>query len=289
MKTYSALIVGCGDLGTRVGVTLHGRGWQVAGVRRDISRLPKGIAGYEANYTAPHSLDFMAAQQPDFILATFTPADRSLSGYESGFVLAMTNLLAGLGDHRPRHILAVSSTRVFAETAGGWVNEDSPLSTDDPRACILARAEQQLLDSGMSASVIRLAGLYGAPGGRLLSRVASGKLCSAQPVQYSNRIHRDDGAGFLAHLLLRAAAGESLGRVYIGVDDKPAPQYEVETWLAAQLGAGRQADSGLGDGDKPSVPAAAQHKRCRNKALHDSGYRLLYPCYQSGYRDVLAS
>jgi nucleoside-diphosphate-sugar epimerase len=287
MKTSSVLIIGCGDVGIRTGLLLLEQGWSATGVRRNTAKLPAAFAGRAANYTQPGSLDFMAQLRPDFVLATFNPADRSIAGYKAGFQIAMGNLLAGLGQHRPRQLLMASSTRVFAESNGGWVDEDSARSADDPWALEIIAAEQQLLDSGLPASVVRFAGIYGIPGGRLLSRIRRGELCPPTPVSYTNRIHREDCAGFLAHLLRSAEAGKTLLPIYIGVDDQPAPRYDVESWLAGQLGLEELVADQPAAGEEPTRHNTAGHKRCRNKALHDSGYRLIYPDYKSGYRALL--
>lgn len=288
MKTSSVLIVGCGDVGIRTGLLLKAQGWSVTGVRRDTTKLPAEFAGQAANYTQPGSLDCMAQLRPGFVLATFNPADRSVAGYKAGFRIAMGNLLAGLGQHRPRHILMASSTRVFFESNGGWVDEDSALTADDPWALEIIAAEQQLLHSGHNVSVVRFAGIYGVPGGRLLSRIRRGELCPAEPVSYTNRIHRDDCAGFLARLLLLAQTGEALLPIYIGVDDLPAPRYEVESWLAREMGLEDQLAVQSGAVDDPTRHNTAGHKRCRNTALHASGYRLIYPDYKAGYGALLA-
>lgn len=289
MKSTSVLIVGCGDLGIRTGTLLLQQGWRVAGVRRNTARLPEEFVHYAADYTQPSSLDFIEALRPDFVLATFNPADRSIAGYRAGFRSGMGNLLSGLGSHRPRHLLMASSTRVFAETAGGWVDETSALSTDDAWAQEIIAAERQLLDSAHSASVVRFAGIYGIPGGRLLSRIRRAELCPPLPVSYTNRIHRDDCAGFLAHLLQQANCGVPLEPVYIGVDDLPAPRYEVESWLAARMGLPLQESAESAAVLEPTRHNSAGHRRCRNRALRDSGYQLKYPDYKSGYADLLGS
>jgi hypothetical protein len=77
--------------------------------------------------------------------------------------------------------------------------------------------------------------------------------------------------------------------MYIGVDDCSAPRYEVESWLAAELGVTNQISEHPRITEEPTRHNTAGHKRCRNKALHDSGYQLVYPDYQSGYRAVLDS
>jgi nucleoside-diphosphate-sugar epimerase len=287
MKSSSVLIVGCGDLGMRSGRLLLQKKWHVTGVRRDTTKLPAEFAAREADYTRPGSLDFASQLRPDYVVATFNPFERSVEGYKKGFQVAMRNLLEGLGQHRPRHIIMASSTRVFAEAQGGWVDEDSPLSRDDPWALVIIDAERQLLDSDHSASVVRFAGIYGIPGGRLLARISRGELCPAEPARYTNRIHRDDCAGFLDHLLQRDQDGGALAPVYIGVDDNPAPRHEVESWLARKLGVDNR-DQGLPPPlDQPTRHNTAGHKRCRNGALRDSGYQLLYPDYRSGYGALL--
>ena len=66
----------------------------------------------------------------------------------------------------------------------------------------------------------------------------------------------------------------------IAVDNNPAPQFEVETWLVQALGLTKwQAGA--------STPRGGGHKRCRNLALTASGYALRYPDYRTGYSAVL--
>lgn len=288
MKSSSILIVGCGDLGIRTGSMLGDRGWIVTGLRRNVAKLPEFIEARAGNYTEQGSLDFVESLAPDFVLATFNPPDRSTAGYVKGFQQSMTNLLSGLGKHRPRHIIMTSSTRVFAESQGGWIDEDSALSQEDPWARAIIEGERQLLDSGQRASVVRFAGIYGIPGGRLLSRVRRGELCPPQPVSYTNRIHREDCAGFLAHLLLQGEAGADLEPVYIGVDDQPSPRYDVESWLASQMGVSELERPMPGNVSDPTRHNRAGHKRCMNARLHASGYQLIYPDYKAGYGALLA-
>lgn len=288
MKNSSVLIVGCGDLGIRAGTLLLQQGCRVTGVRRNTAKLPAEFSAHAADYTQPGSLHIAAQLQPDFVLAIFNPADRSVSGYRAGFATAMANLLSGLGPHRPRHMLMTSSTRVFAEAQGGWVDESSALATNDPWALEIITAERLLLDSGHSASVVRLAGVYGIPGGRLLSRIRRGELCPPEPVSYTNRIHREDCAGFLVHLVALANAGHVLQPVYVGVDDLPAPRYEVESWLAGEMGLDVERHFAPASTDEPTRHNAAGHKRCRNSALRASGYQLIHPDYKSGYAELLS-
>ncbi|MDX1735457.1 MAG: hypothetical protein R3228_13875 [Halioglobus sp.] len=288
MKSGTVLIVGCGDIGTRVGETLVGQGCRVVAVRRATDLLPAAFEAVAADYTEPGSLDFAADLQPDYVLAIFNPAGRSEAGYRRGFSGAMDNLLRGLDGHRPRHVLMSSSTRVFAERGGGWVDENSALTTDDAPALAIIDAEQALLRSGLPASVVRFAGIYGATGGRLLARIRRGELYPPEPLRYTNRIHRQDCSGFLLHLLGLARRGDTPAPVYIGVDNLPAPRHEVDAWLAAQLGVEPATAPAAGDAVE-GARGPAGHRRCRNNALRESGYALRYPDYRAGYAALLES
>jgi nucleoside-diphosphate-sugar epimerase len=281
MKRKSLLIVGCGDLGIRTGSALLAEGWEVHGARRSSGALPSGFSAHRADYSAPGGLENLRDLRPDTVVATFNPADRSVAGYLSGFVDGARNLVAVLGEHRPASVLFVSSTRVFAESHGGWVDETSSLSEHDEPALAIIEAERLVRSSGHAVSVVRFAGIYGHPGGHLLTRVARGELGPAAPGRWSNRIHRQDCAGFLCHLLRSAMAGDPLESVYIGVDDRPALQREVEEWLARQMGIDVVREP-------PPPRGEAVGKRCRNRLLHASGYELQFPDFRSGYGAVLA-
>jgi nucleoside-diphosphate-sugar epimerase len=282
MKGVTVLFLGCGDLGIRAGRSLLGIGARVIGVRRSAGRLPVAFETVTADYTQPGSLAVLETLAPDYVVTAFKPSGRDEAGYRLGFLDAANNLVEGLGAHRPRRVLFVSSTRVFAEKAGGWVDEDSPLTTDDLPACRIIDAERALSAAGLAVTSVRCSGIYGDSHGRLLSRIATGQLCPAEPVSYSNRIHRDDAGDFLAHLVRRDDAGDALAPSYIASDDCPVPQHEVELWLAGEMGI-----------DPASLRFDARrmvsgHKRCRNARLHASGYTLSYPDYRVGYGSVLA-
>lgn len=279
MSNNSLLLIGCGDLGQRVGKPLAREGWQVSAVRRSPPHGDTSFDWFAADYVAHGALDFAEDLRPDIVLTSFTPTSMDLEGYRRGFSDAATNVLQGLGSHRPQHLLMISSTRVYAEREGGWVDEYSPLSTEDKRATAIIDAEQQTLHSGLSASVVRFGGIYGDPHGRLLTRIGAGQITPAQPARYTNRIHRDDCAGFLLHLMRLAIKGEFPASIYNGVDNNPAPAHEVESWIATRLGV---------DPANAVAPARqpTHHKRCRNALLHASGYELRYPDYKAGYAAV---
>ena len=277
-RNPSVLLVGCGSLGLLVADALLSENWHVSAVRRNPPETPLNIQWFAADYTESGSLSFAQDLKPDYVVATLTPAAMDVDGYQRGFAGSASNLLRGLAEHRTKHLLMVSSTRVYAETAGGWVDEDSPLALRDPRASAIIDAELTFQQSGHPATAVRCGGIYGSLSNRLISRVATGKIAPSRPTRYTNRIHQQDCALFLVHLLTLSNQGKQPAQVYNCVDDSPAAAYEVETWLANAVGANSRADNN-------SAPRG--HKRCRNTRMHKTGYKLAYPNYRAGYTQLL--
>jgi nucleoside-diphosphate-sugar epimerase len=285
-REYTAAFVACGDLGARLAARLPAARWRKVGLRRDVSRLPPGMEAISADLTRPDSLAVLGELKPDLLLLTPTPLSRDAAGYEAGFAQAARNLVGALDGHRPRWACMLSSTRVYAEAQGAWVDEDSALRSDEAQAAAIIDAERTFLEAIPGSRVLRSAGLYGgkAPG-YLLRRITSGHLTPREPLRYSNRIHRDDVVGFLAWWLDRDRDlelhldQEPRERIYNLVDDAPVAQQEVERWLCEQLSLDWQPPA-----EALEPPA---HKRISNRRLRGTGYALQYPDYQSGYREIL--
>lgn len=276
------LFVGSGDLAIRTASALDTPA-RCIGLCRNPERLPAGIEGLAGDYTRRDAFAPVAGLAPDTILFTLKPDGRDTEGYRRGFLAPVQHLLATLGEHRPRRLLFVSSTRVYSENDGGWVDESAPVASGESPAGMIAAAEQALLACGHPTTLLRCAGLYGGPGARLLQRIARGELSPARPVHYGNRIHRDDAAGFIAWLIDREQDGRAPMDCYNVVDDDPAPQHSVDHWLAAAMSvAASDDDAG------PAPQATRGHKRVLNERLHASGYALRYPDFRSGYAAALA-
>jgi nucleoside-diphosphate-sugar epimerase len=188
---------------------------------------------------------------------------------------------------RPPAVLFTSSTAVYAQQDGEWVDEDSPTEPHQWSGLRMLEAEQLLAASGLSGTALRLGGIYGPGRTRLVEGVRSGRaLTRPGPARYTNRIHRDDAAGVLHHLVELALAGRELPDRLIGVDDEPADEAEVLHWLAARLGVPPPGEA------RPEAPAAgraATNKRCRNARLRALGYAFRYRTFREGYGELLES
>jgi nucleoside-diphosphate-sugar epimerase len=270
----TVLIAGCGDLGRRVGQRLAGQGSRVLGLRRHARGLPAGIEPLAIDLAAgvPH---LPAVDQVVFCAA---PDGGDAAAYRATYEMAWGNLLAALCalPTLPRRLVLVTSTRCYAQNDGSWVDEDSPVTARDAQTASLLRAESLLRESGLPGLVLRPAGLYGADEGPLMRSLRDGwARCASGPPRWGNRMHRDDAARAIVHLLGLAEPAP----LYLGVDSEPTDHavllQELAKWI--DVPAPESAD----------LPAAGVNRRCRNTRLLTSGFRLLYPTWREGYRALL--
>jgi nucleoside-diphosphate-sugar epimerase len=275
------VIAGCGDLGSALASRLMSRGFKVYGLRRNPDALPAGVEPIAADLTDPARPAGWPARV-DYLVYCPAAGQRDADLYRRLYVEGLQHVLAWLAESRQKpFVLQVSSTGVYAQSEGEWVTENSPALADSDTARALLAAEDTALRSGLPASVVRLAGIYGPGRNRLIEQVRAGVCVKPEPVQYSNRIHRDDAAALLEHLLLQAEDDELLAPCYLGVDDEPASLFEVTSWLAEQLGVTLRED-GPGIGRQGS-------KRCSNELAREAGWQPQYPSFREGYAAMLAA
>jgi len=276
------LIAGCGYVGSALGRLLLDGSHEVWGLCRKPVSLPAGIVPMSADLgLAPTLVDLPEGLDTVFYLASPGGSDDAL--YRMVYVQGLKNLLEALGrqNQRPRRVFFVSSTAVYAQRKGEWVDETSPTEPTHFSGRRLLEGEKIVRDGPFASTVVRFGGIYGPRRTQLIESVRSGRaVWRKSPPQWTNRIHRDDCAGALAHLM-RLERPEQL---YLGVDCEPAEQGAVMRWLAGALGAPVPRPVRAGD---PGLRAARGNKRCRNERLLASGYAFLYPTYREGYRALL--
>lgn len=271
-------MVGCGDLGIRLGKQLAAEGWRVSAVRRRVDPLPDNFNAITGDYTLRADLAGLIDLQPDYVVFTPLPTARDSAGYYQGYAAPVAQMAElGLLSSLKGGVL-VSSTRVYAQAGGDWVDESSPLTQTDPLAASIIEAERQFLAVCPGATVLRASGIYGEWPGMLIQRLQKG-LCSPDPDRISNRIHRDDLAGIMAFCLRRLEHGETNDPVYIASDQRPSQVGEVEAWLIQRLGLSAM---------KGVATSRLANRRCSSQLLRNAGYRFSYPDYQTGFSALMA-
>lgn len=270
----TVLIAGCGDLGGRVARLLLDQGRHVIGLRRQARALPPRVQALAADL----AVGVPRLPRVDQVVFCAAPDSGDAAAYRAVYETAWGNLLAAVcaAETPPRRVLLITSTRPYAQQDGGWVDEDSPVSARDAQTASLLRAECMLRDSGLPGLVLRPAGLYGAGEGPLLRSLREGRArCASGPPRWSNRMHRDDAARAIVHLLGLADPAP----LYLGVDCEPTDHAELLRELAAWIGVPAP--------ESAQLPPPAANRRCRNARLLASGFRFEYPSWREGYRAVL--
>lgn len=280
------LLLGCGDIAQRLASRL-GEKYTITGVRRQ----PRPVPGLELLQADCRALDDMrrVLQQPqDVIVMTMTPSDSSDLGYQQAYVDTMKTLLQALSEqaYQPRLILLVSSTSVYGQQQGEWVDEQSPTEPSHYSGKRLLEAERLLRVSPYRHCIVRFSGIYGPGRRRLIDQVIAGHGTAKTPLLYSNRIYIDDCVGVLAHLIEKQKT-RTIDPLYLASDSAPVALYEVKQWLAEQLGYGPEylqpkSLESLGRNLRSS-------KRCSNQRLLESGYLFECPTFREGYRRVLTA
>lgn len=273
------LIIGCGDIGQRLARRISPLGYSVTGLRRMATNDLDYLQYRQCDVTRPDEIRPVLAEGFDVIVISMTPAERSDAGYQKAYVETCQQLVAGLRELAltPRLILFVSSTAVYGQHDGSWVDETSPTQPEGFSGKRLLEAEQTLLGSGYHCSMVRFSGIYGPGRNRLIEQVINQR-ASASP-HFTNRIHAEDCAGALAHLIERDKK-QPLDTVYLATDSTPTPMVEVVTWIAQQLG--------INDFLAADAMNERGNKRISNQRLLDTGHRLDYPDFRLGYRELLA-
>lgn len=255
-------VFGLGYTASRVAETLRARGWHVDAT---------GRAG---------NLDFADHER---VRAALSRADRVLSSVppsEDG-----DPVLDTYGDDLVTHKhLYLSSTGVYGDTGGAWVDESAPIGTGRRTA----RAECDARWLAMGAHVLRLPGIYG-PGRSALDRVRQGKAHRIDlPGQVFSRIHVDDiVAGVVAVLESQPPAG-----AYNLADDRPSSQNAVIEEACGLLG--REPPPLLSLDEAGLSPMArgfyAENRRVANgRAKRVLGWRPRYPSFREGLAALLGT
>ncbi len=269
------LIAGCGYVGRALGLRLVAKGAEVWGLRRSNSYSGDGIRPIVADLTDPDTLRDLPADLDAMVYAA-SAGGSTPEAYEAAYLSGLRNLLAKV---EPRRLIFVSSTAVYGDRQGAWTDEETPAEPDHFSGRILLEAEQIALRSPVPAVTLRLGGIYGPGRDRLVREVAEGRATRPAEPLFTNRIHRDDAAGAIAHLL----ALDLPEPIYLGVDSEPADLGAIYAWIAARLGVPEPTTaSAPGDGR-----LTRGSKRCSNARLVASGYSFLYPTFREGYGELL--
>ena len=259
--------------------------WQVTGTTRIVvqktARLPQiTYIDYSNQNKAKSHLE-----KATHLLISIPPmaeiGDLVLSDY-SNCVLEICSNLKWIG--------YLSTTGVYGDYQGNWVDETDPTKPNSSRAIARMNAESQWLKlehvSGIPVQIFRLAGIYGV-GRNAFEQLKKGNYqCVYKPNHYFSRIHVED----IAQVLLASMNAPQGGQIYNVSDDMPAPNHEVMAFAAHLLGMETLETvpyecAILSDMAKDFYT----HSRrvCNDKIKKKLGIELKYPSYREGLSALL--
>lgn len=275
------LIVGCGYVGSVLAAELVAEGQAVFGLRRSDAPLPDGVARVRADVSRPIAAGVLPSEL-DAVVYAVAAKSRDEAVYRAAYVDGLGHVLDALlaAGAVPRRVVFTSSTAVYGQHGGEWVDEAAPTQPKAFSGRILLEAEARLAEAPIETVSLRLGGIYGPGRTSRLRAVAQGKVSvRAGAPHYTNRIHRDDAASAIKHLL----HVPTLPAIVLGVDDEPADERVVIEWMAAALGAAPPRVVA----PEEATPPRAGSKRCRNTLLRSLGYAFRYPTFRDGYATLL--
>jgi len=262
------LIAGAGDLGSRVAHLLHAGGALVTAINRS-----GGEGQSAADLSSAHDIAPLVARA-DAIIFTAAPSDRSEQAYRALYIDGLQNILHA---RKAQPILFCSSTAVYGENNGAWVDESTATQPSAFNGRILVEAEN-LLRAGDTA--LRLGGIYGprfspSAGENSVRDFARRQaLSGAAPLahHWTNRIHTADAARAIVFALNLHSRPLKLNVV----DNEPCTQqalYDSQRIAAGLL-------------PVPPVDTPVSGKRVANTRLRQLGFTCEYPSHREGYASI---
>jgi nucleoside-diphosphate-sugar epimerase len=256
------------------------QGWRVIGTTRNPAKADQFRDEGVEPLMWPGDLEWVL-EEATHILCSAAPDAKG-----DPFLQAMPEI----GRSKAGWVGYLSTTGVYGDHDGGWVDEETPLTPQSDRGRQRVLAEGQWLATGLPVHIFRLAGIYG-PGRGPFEKVRDGTARRIiKPGQVFGRIHVDD----IAQVLEASIRHPNPGAAYNVCDDNPCPPQEVIGY-AAQL---------LGMPEPPAVPFEvveptmtpmakgfySESKKVRNDRIKDElGVKLLYPDYPQGLAALLAT
>jgi nucleoside-diphosphate-sugar epimerase len=268
------LIAGCGYVGTAAASLFLERGWEVTGW----TRSGRALARDRAQAIKLRAVDVRRLEQVkrhafacDVAIYCASSSGGTPYHYRRLYGDGVRNVMDAFPKAR---LIFTSSTSVYTQRDGSWVNEDSPTQPALSKPRILLRAEEAVLER--AGIVLRLGGIYGPGRSYFFRHVKDGTAAISAVDRYVNQIHRDDAAAAILFFAERSQLEwPCLCNV---VDNEPAPRNEILRWLAQQL------EQQLLLSDQAPLPKRGlTNKRVSNARLRALGWSPRYPTYKQGF------
>lgn len=220
------LFIGYGKTSQRVAKQLFEQGHQIT----TISRSPKTDEFATHLIQDVHQLDLTHVPAVDWVYVLLSPSQSTVEAYQQTYVNSVAPIIKVLKHYPVKKVVVVSSTRVYGENAGERIDDDSIMQPSDEQGRLLLKMEQLYQQAfPKQCIIIRPTGIYGTSIARMIKLAEQTK--TYPQIHWSNRIHIDDLARFIAQLIHVEHPENS----YIVSNNQPIPLHEIIQWFQRQL------------------------------------------------------
>lgn len=257
-------------------------GWSVIGTTRDLQKkalmAERGIKAFIFDYEKPLNDPALFLDGVTHLLISTPPGDDG----DPVFLMHANDILK---QESIQWVGYLSSTSVYGDHAGGWVDETTEAQPISKRGSRRLKAEQQWLSlcksHNLPVHIFRIAGIYG-PGRSALDSVRAGVArCIDKPGHVFSRIHVDD----IVQVLIASMQNPQTGAIYNICDDNPVASHEVIQYACRLLGQEPPPLVPFEEADMAPIARSfyKDNKRVRNdKIKTELGVALRYPDYKAG-------
>ncbi|KZV55164.1 hypothetical protein F511_26123 [Dorcoceras hygrometricum] len=289
-------ILGMGFVGRFFAADLKSRGWAVSGSctsvakKNELEELGYKSYVFDANDPSPEILEIV--KDHTHLVISIPPAASVGEPMLRDKELVETILKDG----RLQWLVYLSTTSVYGDCGGAWVDEEYPIRTTSERITNRLSAEEEWLslgrNLGIAAHVFRLGGIYG-PGRSAIDTILKQKpLSFSQKTRmyknYTSRIHVADVCQALNASILRP----SPRKIYNIVDDDPAPRVEVFEFAQALVeekfsGHTEQYVIGRDESLVKGIGSRGEKRVSNSRMKKELEVKLLHPTFRSGLRSII--
>lgn len=281
MHRENRLIVGCGYLGRRVARRWLNQGHSVSAITRSKQRA----AEFARESITPIVADILQGesipQWPHFDSVLFSVGFDRAAAYSiyEVYVGGLQNAIKSLAENPPRRFIYISSTGVYGDAGGDWIDEETPCnpSRDGGKACLAAESLLAASPLGPFSVILRLAGIYGPSRLPRKSDLLAGVPLNASEHGFLNLIHVDDAAAAIDLTLENCVPP----KLFVLSDGSPVLRGDYYREAAQQLNAPPPLFEATTN--SPRIARANSDKRVSNtRIVRELGFAPRYASYREG-------
>jgi nucleoside-diphosphate-sugar epimerase len=275
------LIIGCGYIGLPLARELVARGEAVTGWVRSAKSAEElgdeGLARVITGSVAEESCWHGVTEKFDAVVHGASSGGGGAAAYREVYLEGVRQM----NRHQPQaRRIFVSSTSVYGQTDGAWIDESSLAQPASPTSQILREAEEESLNA--NAIVVRAAGIYGPGRAMLFEKFRRGDaVIEGDGTRWINQVHQDDLVTALAHLLDAGIPGQ----IYNAADDTPVMLCDYYAWCSETLHLPLPAHGPV----DPNRKRGLTNKRISNRKLRATGWEPRFPDFKKGLAGGLGS